>query len=128
MWASDIKPTNKKGTGLHIYKNHFADLTGFHHMRLVRIIITNPPWSWDKIVALFGVWLQKWKKPMWLLLPSDWAYNKRTQRYMAHCVRVVPVGRIQWVPGSEHQAMDNVAWYLFDPGKVQHTILERRKH
>lgn len=76
--------------------------------------ITNPPWLWKMLLPialhLSGM------KPTWLLLPADLLHNVRSAEMVERCAKVVPVGRVKWMPGSKHAGMDNCAWMRFDPG------------
>lgn len=85
-------------------------------VRYVRadLFITNPPWTWSRlepiIINLSG------QLPTWLLLSADFMHNQRTQAVMDLCDLVVPIGRVQWVPGSKHKGgYENAAWYRFGP-------------
>jgi hypothetical protein len=87
--------------------------------------ITNPPWGRRNRTILHALirHLQA-IAPTWLLLPSDWAHTLRAAPYLQQCSDIVPVGRVQWVPDSEHSGMENAAWYRFDArhraGPVHH--------
>lgn len=52
--------------------------------------------------------------PGWFLLPFDFAANEYFKHVIGHCADIVPIGRVQWVPGSESKGKDNVAWFYFD--------------
>jgi hypothetical protein len=75
-------------------------------------IITNPPWSREKLHPLIGH-LVTLGVPVWLLFDSDWSFNRGSCEYLLHCTHIVPVGRLRWVPGTTMQGKDNVAWYRF---------------
>lgn len=75
------------------------------------LIISNCPWKrpilHDAIVHLSD------QLPTWLLFDADWMHTKIARPFMPRCRRIVSVGRVKWIPGSEHVGMDNAAWYLF---------------
>lgn len=85
-----------------------------HHDRAADLFCSNPPWTFeilrDIIFNLF------WQRPTWLLLGADFKHNIESAPYMAICRKVVSIGRLRWVPGTKHQAVDNCCWYLFDRG------------
>lgn len=74
--------------------------------------ITNPPWTRVLLHALI-VHLSD-QAPTWLLFDADWAHTKQAAPYMSRLRKVVSVGRLKWIPGSEHDGKDNCAWHLFD--------------
>lgn len=88
--------------------------------------ITNPPWRWEwlhPIIVNLSTQL-----PTWLLLSADFAHNLQAQDVMARCSKIVPIGRVQWVPGSAHKGgYENAAWYRFDPGHTEGPRIMRRQ-
>lgn len=110
-FASDIVPL-KRG-----YKKLNAlDLTR-SHCKGAKFIITNPPWGrkaeHDFILHKMIEHFMK-LKPTWLLIDADWAHTKQAAPFMKHCVKMVAIGRLKWIPGSKHTGKDNCCWYLFD--------------
>lgn len=96
-------------------------------MRYLRcdLFITNPPWRWEWLQPIILVLSAQ--KPTWLLLSADFAHNLQTQDVMRRCTKIVPVGRVQWVPGSKHKGgYENAAWYCFEPGHTEGPTLLRR--
>lgn len=80
--------------------------------RRVSCFITNPPWTRELLHPLI-VRLSD-QLPTWLLFDADWAHTKQAIPYLARCQKIVPIGRVKWIPNSEHFGKDNAAWYLFD--------------
>jgi hypothetical protein len=76
--------------------------------------ITNPPWRWDMLEPI--VLHLSSMKPTWLLLDADLMHNVRAATIMERCVKVVPIGRLKWIPGTKHAGFSNCCWYLFEPG------------
>ncbi len=74
-------------------------------------IITNPPWE----RALLHPMILRFQEiaPTWLLFEADWAFTRQANAFMDHCSHIVAVGRLRWVPGTKHTAMDSCAWYRF---------------
>jgi len=74
-------------------------------------IITNPPWE----RALLHPMILRFQEiaPTWLLFEADWAFTRQANAFMDHCSHIVAVGRLRWVPGTKHSAMDSCAWYRF---------------
>ena len=102
-------------TGQDALKLTIADLNG-------AIVITNPPYRrpedqprttrllFDLIRHLLSL-----GAPFWLLLSHDWSTNKGSARYLKYCTDVVVIGRVKWIPGSEHEGgYENASWYRFD--------------
>jgi len=78
------------------------------------MFITNPPWKRDilhQIIAHLSAML-----PTWLLFDADWAFTKQSAPLIGRCSRIVPIGRIKWIPDSKFSGMDSCAWYEFLPG------------
>lgn len=81
------------------------------------MIITNPPWPAPyrfgeptlSLIRRFSRIL-----PTWLLLPADFAHNAYAGEVLHYCQKIVSVGRVRWISGSENDGKDNSAWYLFD--------------
>jgi hypothetical protein len=78
------------------------------------LFITNPPWRWDLLEPI--VLHLSSQKPTWLLLAADIMHNVRSATIMNRCAKVVPIGRLKWIPGSKHGGMDNAVWMNFVPG------------
>lgn len=88
-----------------------ADCRGFTHF------ITNPPWPaaagrGEPTLSLIRHLSSL--RPTWLLLSSDFAHNAYAAEPLTYCAAIVAVGRVRWIPDSEHAGKDNCAWYLFD--------------
>lgn len=83
------------------------------------LFVTNPPWpekggngepTLGILMHLSGL------RTTWALLPSDFMFNAYAGPIMARCTAVLPIGRVQWIPGSEHNGKDNCAWFRFELG------------
>lgn len=84
------------------------------------IFITNPPWTREILHPLIEMLSER--GATWLLFDADWAHTKQAIPYLPRCKKIVPIGRVKWIPGSEFVGKDNAAWYLFDgdyPYKTQ---------
>ena len=117
IFACDVEPQRADITRLAATELRYIQADQF---------ITNPPWKWE--------WLQPIvinlsnQLPTWLLLSADFMHNQRTQDVMARCSIVVPVGRVQWVPGSKHKGgYENAAWYRFDRWHIAGPRIARRR-
>ena len=74
-------------------------------------IITNPPWQRDilhKMIEHFRHF-----SCAWLLFDGAWAFTKQAAPYLKYCAKIVVVGRVKWIEGSEGAGKDDCAWYLF---------------
>jgi hypothetical protein len=84
--------------------------------------ITNPPFRYpqdpERSTRLLRDLIRHFLEigiPHWLLIPHDWSANKRSASHLRACSDIVPVGRVKWIPDSEHNGgMDNSAWCRFD--------------
>ncbi|MRX32833.1 hypothetical protein [Aminobacter sp. MDW-2] len=74
-------------------------------------IISNFPWERAILHPLIERCMQF--APTWLLFDTDWAFSQAATPLMPHCSHIVTVGRLRWVPGTRHGAMDYCAWYRF---------------
>ena len=79
--------------------------------------ITNPPWK-RKILHPTIENLKK-QAPTWLLFDAGWMQTKQAIPLLPYCLKIVCVGRVKWIPGSEHISMDDCCWYLFDNVKTK---------
>ena len=78
------------------------------------IFITNPPyWGQPKDLHPLIENLSN-QAPTWLLMPTDWLFNKSSAPLTRRLRRIIAVGRVKWVPGSPYTGQDNAAWLLFD--------------
>jgi hypothetical protein len=75
-------------------------------------VFTNPPW--ERPVLHQIIERSARLKPTWLLFDSDWAFTKQAGPYLEMCRKMVTVGRVKWIEGSDNTGMDNCCWYLFD--------------
>lgn len=108
VWATDTAPAREDVTS--------ADATTLHGVK-ADMFITNPPWTRNilhPIIAHLSTLL-----PCWFLFDADWAHTRQSAELIGRCSKIVPVGRIKWIPGSAHVGKDNCCWYEFLPG---HTI------
>jgi hypothetical protein len=107
-YASDIAP--RKPSPMPIEKRPFEKVTAAM-LRDCDIILTNPPWSREILHPLIEHFITL--KPTWLLFEADWKYTTQSAPYLRWCHKIVSVGRVKWIPGSDATGKDNVAWYLF---------------
>jgi len=112
--AFDVKPRPSLGLVIgrrDALKAWVADCAG-----QADYFITNPPWTrailHPLILSLAPV------LPTWLLFDADWPHTVQAVPYLPLLHRIVAVGRLRWIEGSEHSAKDNAAWYLFDEPRL----------
>jgi len=82
--------------------------------------ITNPPWS-RPILHQLIVHLSELAET-WLLFDADWMHTKQSQTLIKRCKKIVSVGRLKWIPGTNMTGKDNCAWYLFNKFESNKTI------
>jgi|TARA_R110002020_G_scaffold84979_10_gene210069 hypothetical protein len=119
LWASEVQSIRNSSSGREDFR---ASKIVFHQDALeikkdnveprVDFFVTNPPWSRPTLHAL--IMHLSAIRPTWLLFDADWAHTKQAAPYLAHCRKIVSVGRCKWIPGSPHTSKDSCSWYLFD--------------
>ena len=85
--------------------------------------ITNPPFIYPEDPArtarLLRDLIQRFLDlglPFYLLLPHDWSANKGSASFLRRCTDIIAIGRIKWIPNSEHSGgYENSTWVRFDP-------------
>lgn len=75
------------------------------------MFITNPPWA--RVLLHPLILILSAIKPTWLLFDADWKHTVRAIPYLRRCRRIVSVGRVKWIEGTDNTGKDNAAWYLF---------------
>lgn len=102
--AIDVEPRRgdiRRGDAMRL---RWASTSGF--------FITNPPWT---RVLLHGLITHLSRQtPTWLLFDADWMHTIQAASFMPICRRIVSVGRVRWIEGTDSDGKDNAAWYLFD--------------
>lgn len=83
-------------------------------------VISNPPWparfQRGNPTTSIAMHLSD-ILPTWLLLSADFMHNVYAAPLLKRCPKIVSVGRVKWIEGSDHSGLDNAAWYLFDGRK-----------
>jgi hypothetical protein len=77
------------------------------------VIVSNPPYDRSRVIMRAIIDNLRKQAPTWLLLESDFAFNKRSAGEMACCSDIVAIGRIQWIHDSRSTGTSNYAWYRF---------------
>lgn len=78
------------------------------------IWITNPPWRRDWLHPIIRN-LIRWA-PAWLLFDAGWMHNgTQYPVFQPYLRKIVSIGRVRWIEGSDFDSMDDCCWYLFDP-------------
>lgn len=75
-------------------------------------IISNPPWKRKLLHPLIKHFITL-GVDVWLLFDAGWLFTEQAAPYLKYCHKVIAVPRLQWFPGTEHDAQDDCAWYLF---------------
>jgi hypothetical protein len=79
-----------------------------------QVVVTNPPWTRSILHPLIDRLSAVW--PCWLLFDADWPHTRQSSDLILRCSRIVPIGRVKWMPGTKHVGKDNCCWYEFLPG------------
>lgn len=75
-------------------------------------IITNPPW--DRKILHPMIEHFSMQKPTWLLFDANWMFTKQASEYLKHCRKIVTIGRVKWIEGTNTAGKDDSCWYLFE--------------
>jgi hypothetical protein len=110
VWASDISPGRSDIGVLNALALPRLGLRNVH----ARVWVTNPPWKRSVLHPLIDGLSSM--LPTWLLFDADWPHTRQSADLIGRCARIIPVGRIKWIPDSEHVGKDNCCWYEFLPG------------
>lgn len=106
--ASDKFPDHERvfrTDALEVTQDDFAS-TGATH------IITNPMWKRPILHEMIMHFSDL--APTWLLFDADWFWTKQSAPFLSRLAKVVAVGRLRWIEGSDCDGKDNTSWYLFD--------------
>ena len=76
------------------------------------MFITNPPWDRSILHPLIIILCKL--APTWLLFDADWVHTKQSAPFFPYLQKIVSVGRIRWIEGTDNTGVDNCAWHLFD--------------
>jgi hypothetical protein len=111
VWAAELReginpPANRIAEGVNVLA------CGHHVFRNCDLIISNPPWTRQLMHPIIGHCCRI--APSWFLFDSEWAHTKQSASLLQHCVKIVTVGRVKWMPGSAGTGKDSSAWHLFD--------------
>lgn len=110
VWATDINPRRED---IGMLNAMTLPKIGARNVR-AKVIITNPPWTRSILHPLIDRLSAVW--PCWLLFDADWPHTQQSADLILRCSRIVPIGRLKWIPGTKHVGKDNSAWYEFLPG------------
>ena len=94
--------------------------TAQYHLPPGAMFISNPVWTRALLHPLIYRLMRM--APCWLLFDADWMHTQQAQPFMPHCLAVVSVGRVRWIPGSKSTGKDNCAWYFFDGFRTGNTV------
>jgi hypothetical protein len=109
IWATDIDPERADIGKLNALT---IPAIGVRNVRAQRFI-TNPPWSRETLHRIIDA-LSK-MLPCWFLFDADWPHTRQSADLILRCSRIIPVGRVKWIPGSRYVGKDNCCWYEFTP-------------
>ena len=90
-----------------------GDATRIVGMGNTDLFVTNPPWDRDVLHPIIDVLAAI--LPTWLLFDADWMHTRQAATYLRQCHRIVSVGRVRWIEGSDNDGKDNACWCLFGP-------------
>lgn len=115
VWATDLSPGREDiGRMNALALAHI----GRRNVR-AQVVITNLPWTRRMMHPLIDSLSAVW--PCWFLFDSDWAYTAQSSEtgLINRCSRIVPIGRVKWMPGTKNVGFDNACWYEFLPGHTE---------
>lgn len=91
-----------------------------HHLNGATKIITNPPWDTEMLHPMI-MRFSRLVRCTWLLFYADWAFTDQGELFMDwrrgqnRVHKIVTVGRLKWIPGSEFTGLENAAWFRIGP-------------
>jgi hypothetical protein len=94
-------------------RQHDASFMSLDDVKDATCIITNPPWDRPVLHQIIERCLLL-QMPAWLLFDADWMHTRQAAPYLPHCRKIVSVGRVKWIEGSDMAGKDNCCWYMFD--------------
>jgi hypothetical protein len=110
--ASDIEPRSRR----HKIRKRDALTLSRADVPAGALIITNPPHT----RALLHRMIERLSElaPTWLLIDAGWLFTQQAAPFLEpqrnRLRRIVAVGvRPKWIPGTPHNAKDDVAWLKF---------------
>lgn len=117
VYESDIDPQNNARIQTHGYEKIDMDLV---EKVEADVFISNPPWvntkaSGQQLFTLIEYLASM--RPTALLLDGGFAFNVGSSKLMEHCITVIPVGRLKWIPDSKYTGTEDCAWFIFDMKK-----------
>jgi hypothetical protein len=75
-------------------------------------IITNPPWLREPLHQMIDLFSSH--SSTWLLFDAGWMFTGQASWYLENrCAKIVTVGRVKWIEGSENGGMEDACWYNF---------------
>lgn len=113
VWATDINPRREDIGTLNAMTLPKIGARNVH----AKVIITNPPWTRSVLHPLIDRLSAVW--PCWFLFDADWVHTRQSVDLFPRCSRIVPIGRLKWIPGTKHVGKDNSCWYEFLPGHTE---------
>lgn len=85
------------------------------------MFITNPPWSRDIMHALIRHLSRQ--APYWMLADAGWMHNVESLPFHPYLQKIVSIGRVCWIEGTDQTGKDDCAWYLLDWQRPTRDIL-----
>lgn len=77
------------------------------------VAITNLPWERKLLHPMIEAITEHC--PLWTIIDSKWVNNESSAPYLKDlCVKVVPIGRVVWEPGTDTAGKVDASWFLFD--------------
>lgn len=105
--ASDIEPLAPGIEELDLLKETPVGLP------MADVAITNLPWERSLMHPMIEVITEHC--PLWTIIDSKWLNNETSAPYLKDlCVKVVPIGRVVWEPGTDTPGKVDCSWFLFD--------------
>jgi len=89
------------------------------------LVISNPPWTREILHPFIEMFSER--RPLWVLLDSNWANTRQAAPYMDYCHKVVATGRHKWIPGTKMAGKDDASWYLFNQTFDASTVFYARE-
>jgi hypothetical protein len=74
-------------------------------------VITNPPFTRPILHSLIDHFAPM--APTFFLIDANWMFTKQAGPYLERCKKIITIGRVKWIEGTNQAGKDDSCWYLF---------------
>jgi len=82
--------------------------------------ITNPPWT---RAVMHPILMHLCRQaPTWALFDAGWMHTVQSTALLDSLRKIVSVGRVKWIPGTDSVGKDDCCWHLLDGRRAPSAI------